>query len=41
MPETSYIKIMNDYKKTNGVNEIIKRGTEHHCNVMKLVEEKK
>lgn len=41
MSDTSYIKIMYDYKKLNNVNEIIKKGTDHHTNIMKLIEEKK
>lgn len=41
MSDTSYVKNMHEYKKQNGVIEIIKKGTEHHENIMKIVEEKK
>jgi|Laugrespbdmm15sd_2_1035082.scaffolds.fasta_scaffold31873_1 hypothetical protein len=41
MSDCSYIKMMNEYRKQNGVSEIIKKGTEHYDNVMKLVSEKK
>lgn len=41
MSECSYVKIMNDYRKQNNVNEIIKKGTDHHENIMKLISEKK
>lgn len=41
MSDTSYVKVMNDYKKQNGVNEMIKKGTEHHTQIMKLIDEKK
>ncbi len=41
MSDTSYIKIMNEYKKLNNINEIIKKGTDHHINILKIVDEKK
>jgi hypothetical protein len=34
MSDTSYVKVMNDYKREKGVNEMIKKDTEHHRNIM-------
>ena len=41
MPETSYVKNMNQYKKENNISEIIRKGTDHYDNVIKLVALKK
>ena len=41
MSDCSYVKTMNEYRKQNGVCELIKKGTEHYDNIMKLIAEKK
>ena len=30
MPDTSYVKIMNDYRKEHKIAEIIKKGSDHY-----------
>lgn len=41
MSDCSYVKIMNEYKRDNNINEMIKKDSEHYQNIIKLVAEKK
>ena len=41
MSDTSYVKVMNDYKKEKGISEMIKKDSEHHKNIMQLIADKK
>jgi hypothetical protein len=37
MSDCSYVKIMNQYKKDNDINEIIRKGSEHHANIIAII----
>ena len=41
MSDCSYVKNMNQYKKDNNINENIRKGTEHHANIMAIIQKKK